>query len=377
MESPEDLVEPAPLKAATLARRPRSRVGKRRRPTTRAAGVEPPAVPVSPQPDRILQMAWGFAPPLIIGTALDCGIFDLLDRSPQTAEATAERTGCSVRGTKTLLDALVALECLVRQGECYALTEESAVFLVSTRPSYYGTYFTHMTRQLLPQWMRLPECVRTGRPVLNLNEGTGAQRFFAEFVESLFPLKYKSARLAGRHLGVGNATSRVSVLDVGAGSGVWGIALAHQSPHVRIHAVDWPAVLDVTRRVALRQGVADRLTTIAGDLLEVDLGKGHHVAIIGQIFCTEGLERSRRLLRRIFEALAPGGTVVISEFMPNEERTGPADALVFAVNMLVHTELGNTFTFGEISSWLSEAGFTNVRLLEAPAPSPLVLADRP
>ncbi len=331
----------------------------------------------APNADRVLQLAWGFAPPLITGTALQFGMFDLLDRSPETAEKVAERTGCSVRGTRAVLNALVGLELLVRRGDKYALTEESATFLVSTKPSYYGMYFTHMTRQLLPRWMQLPHSVKTGEPVFNVNEDPGAQKFFSEFVESLFPLNYKAARVVGKHLGIGNFSSRTSVLDVGAGSGVWGIALAHQSPHVRIYAVDWPAVLDVTRRVAIRQGVADRLTTVPGDLLQVDLGKGHHVAMIGHILHSEGPERSRRLLRRIYEALAPGATIVVSEFMPNEERTGPANALIFAVNMLVHSESGDTFTFNEISSWLTEAGFKGPRLLEAPAPSPLVLADRP
>ncbi|HWH70986.1 MAG TPA: methyltransferase, partial [Candidatus Sulfotelmatobacter sp.] len=91
---------------------------------------------------------------------------------------------------------------------------------------------------------------------------------------------------------------------------------------------------------------------------------------------SEGPERSRSLLRKVFEALAPGGTVVISEFMPNQDRTGPPNALIFAVNMLIHTEEGGTFTFEEISQWLQEAGFEQMRLLEAPAPSPLVLGTK-
>ena len=301
----------------------------------------------------------------------------MLDRSPETAATIAERTGCSLRGTRALLDALVGLEFLLRVGERYGLTDESAIFLVSTKPSYYGMYFTHMTRQLLPRWTHLAECVKTGRPISNLNDDTEGQKFFSEFVESLFPLHYRAARLVGRHLDIAKATSRVTVLDLGAGSGVWGIALAHQSPHVRIHAVDWPAVLEVTRRIAVRQGVADRLTAVAGDLLQADFGNGHQVAIIGHILHSEGPERSRRLLRRIFDALAPGGNIVISEFLPNEDRTGPPNALIFAVNMLVNTEVGDTFSFGEISSWLTEAGFKNPRLLVAPAPSPLILADRP
>ena len=329
-----------------------------------------------PTPDRILQIAWGYAPTLILETALKYGIFDLLDEAPKTSEELARQTGASMRGLKAVLNALVGLEFLSHKGDRYVLTPESAAFLVSARPAYYGTYFMHMTRHLMPRWMHLPEAVRSGRPVLAVNQEHAGQAFFAEFVESLFPLNYPAAKALGEHLDIPHVTAPISVLDIGAGSGVWGIALAHQSHHVTIHAVDWPEVLDVTRRVALRQGVADRLRTFPGDLMRADFGREHAVAIIGHILHSEGIDRSRQLLRRAFAALTPGGTLAISEFMPNDERTGPPNALIFAVNMLVHTEAGDTFTFSEISGWLKEAGFVNPRLLKVPAPSPLILATK-
>ncbi len=331
----------------------------------------------APTPERILQFAWGYAPPLILQTALNLRLFDLLDEGSKTVEALAHRTGASIRGLKAICNALVGLDFLTRKGKQYALTPESATFLVSTKPAYHGTYFMHMTRQLIPRWMKLDQAVRTGRPVLAANQENHGSVFFAEFVESLFPLSYKAARMLGEHLGVPRLVAPATVLDVGAGSGVWGTALAHLSPHIRIHAVDWPEVLEVTKRMVRRQGVADRLSVAAGDLLEADFGRGHQIAVIGHILHSEGPERSRRLLKKTFAALAPGGTIAISEFMPDDDRKGPPSALIFAVNMLVHTEAGGTFTFEEMSEWLRKAGFVNPRLLEAPAPSPLVLATKP
>jgi len=266
---------------------------------------------------------------------------------------------------------------LARKGECYVLTPESAAFLVSTKPAYHGNYFYHATRQLLPCWLKLKDAVRTGRPVVASNQSEMAPEFFAEFVESLFPLNYQAARVLGKHLGIPKLMAPLSVLDIGAGSGVWGIALAHQSPFVQVLAVDWPIVLEVTRRVARQQGIGERLRTVAGDLFEADFGGGHQVATLGHILHGEGRERSRQLVRKTFAALAPGGTIVIGEFMPNEQRTGPPNALIFAVNMLIHTEAGDTFTFSEIAEWLREAGFQEPRLLKVPAPSPLVLATKP
>jgi 2-polyprenyl-3-methyl-5-hydroxy-6-metoxy-1,4-benzoquinol methylase len=276
-----------------------------------------------------------------------------------------------------ILNALVGLGFLAKRGERYALTPESATFLVSSKPGYCGGFLRHLTRQVLPNWLHLNESVATGRPAVAGNDQAEGQQFFAEFVEGLFPLSYRAAQAVGEHLKIPRATSPVSVLDIGAGSGVWGIALAHQSAQVKIRAVDWPDVLKVTADVARRHGVGERLQTVAGDLLKADFGTGHQVATIGHILHSEGRDRSRQLLHKTFAALSPGGTVVISEFVPNEQRTAPPTPLIFAVNMLVHSEEGDTFTFREMSGWLREAGFVRPRLLEAPAPSPLVLATRP
>ena len=201
--------------------------------------------------------------------------------------------------------------------------------------------------------------------------------FFAEFVESIFPLSYAAAKALGEHLQISKAKKPVSVLDLASGSGVWGIALAEQSPRVHISAVDWPAVLMVTERIARRHHVGDRLTTIPGDLLKVRFGKNHQVATLGHILHSEGRERSRKLLQRTFQALAPGGTIAIMEFLVNHDRNDPVVGLLFAVNMLVNTEQGDTFSFEEISAWLREAGFVKPRQLDVPAVSPLVLASKP
>ena len=107
------------------------------------------------------------------------------------------------------------------------------------------------------------------------------------------------------------------------------------------------------------------------------MGQGHHVATLGHLLHSEGPDRVRALLRRSFGALAPGGVIAIQEFMPDDDRQGPPHPLIFAVNMLVNTEAGGTYTFAEIRAWLEEAGFVNARLLPVPAISPVVLANRP
>jgi ubiquinone/menaquinone biosynthesis C-methylase UbiE len=328
-------------------------------------------------PERLMQMSFGYAPPLIIEAAVKLRLFDLLDASPLPARQLAKKSGASVRGVTALCNALVGLRLLARKGDCYTLTPESAAFLVSHKPASHGSFFRHVSSQLIPKWLDLDKVARLGRPVAAVNSEKKGAAFFAEFVESIFPLSYAAAKTLGEHLQVPKAKQTVSVLDLAAGSGVWGVALAELSPHVRVTAVDWPTVLVVTKRIARRHGVGDRLTTVPGDLMKAPFGKNHRVATLGHILHSEGASRSRKLLKKTFNALAPGGTIAIMEFLVNKDRTDPAIGLLFAVNMLVNTEEGDTFSFEEISAWLREAGFTKPRLLNVPAVSPLVLATKP
>ena len=117
-------------------------------------------------------------------------------------------------------------------------------------------------------------------------------------------------------------------------------------------------MIPITRKTVGKFGLTERYSFIAGDLLKVDFGTGHTVATLGHILHSEGSERSRELLKKTFQALAPGGTIAIAEFLVNADRTGPLNGLFFAVNMLVNTDSGDTYSFEEISGWLKDAGFT-------------------
>jgi len=156
-----------------------------------------------------MQFAWGYAPPLILEAALNYRLFDLLDQAPLTVEELAAQSGASARGLTAILNALVGLEFLVKKGDRYALTPESAAFLISTKPAYHGGFFRHVIRQILPNWLQLTEAVRSGRPAVAGNQQEEGQKFFADFVEGLFPLSYTAAQVLGEHLGIPKATSRI------------------------------------------------------------------------------------------------------------------------------------------------------------------------
>jgi SAM-dependent methyltransferase len=169
----------------------------------------------------------------------------------------------------------------------------------------------------------------------------------------------------------------IRVLDIAAGSGVWGIGMAQRLPNVHVTAVDWPAVTPVTRKVAARFGVGDRLKTLDGDIAEVAFPTGNRVAMLGHILHSEGEARSRKLIKKVYDSLAPGGIVAILEFALNDDRGGPPMPLIFALNMLVHTQEGNAYSFGQMTEWLKEAGFGQVTQVQIPGPSPALVAVKP
>lgn len=325
-------------------------------------------------PERIMQFAWGYVPPLVLETAIHHRVFDVLDKGPMTAKEVEAATGASARGLRAIMNVLVGLNFLSKAEDGrYALTPESAAFLVSTKPGFQGGMLRHGSGQLIPKWLHLNEIVRTGKPQQAVNQEGDGSDFFQQFVVDIFPMSYPSATVLAKHL---QLKGGAKVLDLAAGSGVWGIALAQSSESATVTAVDWGEVLPVTQKMVARFRLTERFTFVAGDLMEAEFGQGHNVATLGHILHSEGEARSRKLLKKTFDALAPGGTIAIAEFLVNQDRTGPVGGLFFAANMLVNTDEGDTYSFEEIGGWLKEAGFTDARLLDAPGPSPLVLATK-
>ena len=328
-------------------------------------------------PERLMQFGFAYAPPLVIGAAVKNKVFDSLLNGSKTVEQVSGETGASVRGLRAVMNALVGLELLKKTGEKYSLVPESEAFLVDNKPGSLAGFFGMAATHLVPNWLQLADAVRTGRPPVPLNQEAPGSEFFAVLVENIIPMSYPAALALAEHLKIADSKHEMRVLDIAAGSGIWGIALAQQSPRVQVTAQDWPEMIPTTKRIVQKFGVADRLSYIKGDVLKADFGNDYDIATLSHILHTEGTERSRALLKKTFNALKSGGTIAIGEWLVNDERTEPLAGLIFAVNMLVHSEQGDTFSFNEIKSWLEAAGFKNAHTVEAPGPSPLVLATKP
>lgn len=328
-------------------------------------------------PERLQQFGFAYAPPLIISAAVNNKVFDTLQSGGKTIEQVAKESGASRRGVRAIMDALVGLELLKKDRQSrYSLTPESQAFLISEKPGTLSGFFGSILPVMISRWLRLKDIVRNGRPAVAVNQQTEGTEFFSQLVETIIPMSYAGAQKLADHLKIAKAKDEMHVIDLAAGSGIWGIALAQKSPRLRVTAVDWPGMIPTTKRITEKFGVRDRFDFIEGDLLEANFGNGYDVATLGHILHSEGEKRSRQLLKKAFRALKSGGTIAIAEWLVNDDRTKPLPSLMFSVQMLVNTEKGDTFSFNEIKSWLEEAGFKKVRKLEAPGPSPLILATK-
>src|SRR6184192_4557958 len=301
-------------------------------------------------PQRLMELSFAYAPPLIISAAVGNKIFDTLENGAKTAEQVAKETAASPRALRILMNALVGLDLLKkdRRGR-YSLTPESAAFLISEKPGTHAGFFGTIAPQLISRWLRLTDVVREGRPAIAVNQETEGTEFFSQLVERIIPMSYPPAQKLGDHLKLGKAKNEIRVLDLAAGSGIWGIALTQKSPRVRVTAVDWAGMIPTTKRVTEKFGARDRFDFIEGDLLKANFGNRYDIAILGHILHSEGEERSRQLLKKTFGALKPGGIIAVAEWLVNDKRTEPTHSRMFAVQMLVNTEHGDTFSFNEIN----------------------------
>lgn len=326
-------------------------------------------------PEQIMQMSFSFAPSRVLTAGIQLRVFSHIAAGSQTVAEIAQAAEASERGMRMLLDALVSLQLLSKSDERYELTPISAEFLVRDRPNYVGAMLeTELTWQA---WNHLTDAIRTGRPIRRVEAPDMAEQFFSILVRSLHVINRELARRAAQTLIAGTSRSGMQVVDVACGSGVWSIAIAEADPQARITAQDFPSVLNVTREYLRRHGVEDHYDFLPGDLNQVDFGEEKFdLALLGNIVHSEGERSSRTLFKRLHRALKAGGRIVIVDMVPNDERTGPPYALLFALNMLLNTEEGGTYTLAEYTSWLNEAGVGRVETADIGSHSPLIIGYR-
>jgi SAM-dependent methyltransferase len=326
---------------------------------------------VAPNPQRIMSFAFGFVPGVAVYSAIELGVFAAIAAGHDTVERLASACNSQPRGMQPLVHTLVSLGLLEWKEERLGLAADTQLFLVPGSPAYLGGVIAHQTREI-GAWAKLPETIAKGKPQGTVVEGDqddGA--FFAGFVDSLFNLNWPAAQAVARAL-----PPAQTAIDIGCGSAVWSLALAQAQPELQVVGVDRKLVLETVAAVfAERLGCASRYQYRAGNFRDVDLGKSD-VAFLGHILHSEGEAASRTLLRRIHEALNPGGVLVVAEMVASEPRGEDVFSNLFDLNMLMWTEDGTVFTRSQLEEMGREAGFVRFEWVQVPGPYPVLLAFR-
>ena len=154
------------------------------------------------KPDQIMRYAWGYAAPFILEAGVRNGLFDALADGPKTLAEVRDRTGASERGVRMILNALVGLGLLTKDGPTrYALTPEADAYLVSSKPGYLGGFLRHTSSHLIPKWLDLTEIVRTGRPAEAVNQEQAGSEFFRQVRRRPVPAQLRGGQRPGRRPG--------------------------------------------------------------------------------------------------------------------------------------------------------------------------------
>jgi SAM-dependent methyltransferase len=331
-----------------------------------------------PSPALFLEAATAYRRSAALRAAIELDLFTALADAPLDAGALAARCGVSPRGIRILCDALATLGILRKETAGYALTPDAAVFLNRTSPACMADAFLFLGSPHIEGAFRdLTAAVRRGgTPFDAANVLAPEHEFWLDFARAMAPMMAYPAESIAELLGATRAESW-RVLDIAAGHGMFGIAVARQNPNAVVTAVDWPGVLAIARSNAEAAGVAARFHALPGSAFEVEFGTGYDLVLLTNFLHHFDPATCEALLRRVHAALVPGGRAAALEFVPNDDRTGPPFAAMFALNMLVHTPGGDAYTLAELERMFRSAGFGPCELHPLPpGPQSVMIAPR-
>jgi ubiquinone/menaquinone biosynthesis C-methylase UbiE len=310
-------------------------------------------------PKTILDLSRNFMESRILLTGAELGLFDVLASEPLSAEALANKMNGNLRALTIVLDALSAMQFLVKEGGKYFCPPPLSVLLSKNNPESILPMVHHLAH-VWHRWSKLTDLIKNDEDPGKLAPSKGEDEMRA-FIGAMHAI---ASRLAPRVVAAVNPGSSRFLLDVGGASGTYTLAFLRAVPQMRATLFDRPEVIPIARERLEEGGVLDRVALAGGDFYRDEFPPGHDLAFVSAIIHQNSPEQNFDLYRKGFRALVPGGRIVIRDHILEPDRTQPRDGAIFAVNMLVGTSGGNTYTYEEVHSGLEQAGFTRIRLLQ-------------
>jgi predicted O-methyltransferase YrrM len=310
-------------------------------------------------PQTIPELARNFMESRILLTGAELDLFTLLTSGSLSAEEVASRTGADLRALTIVLDALAAMELLVKREGKYSCPPAISSLLSKDSPESVLPMVHHMAH-VWQRWSKLTDRVR-GKEEKDKDSAVPETSEIPAFIGAMHAI---AAKLAPRIVAAVGAGKARNLLDVGGASGTYTLAFLQAVPDMRATLFDRPEVIEMARKRLQEAGLLSRATLVGGDFYRDEFPGGYDLAWVSAIIHQNSPRQNLDLYRKIFRALTPGGKIVIRDHIMEPDRTRPRDGAIFAVNMLAATAGGNTYTCEEIQSGLAEAGFVRVRLLQ-------------
>lgn len=322
-------------------------------------------------PEQLRELVLGFQTSRVLLTAFELGLFEALAAGPLSSPDLAERIGTDPRATDRLLCVLHTLGLVEKSNGLYRNTDAAERYFVLSSPDYiYG--LAHLSERW-NNWNDLTKAVRQGA-MPERGEFTDWEPDLARnFISMLNQRGQVRASALLRHLDLRDVRS---VLDLGGGSGVFSLAFTRVREDIRATVFELPNIAPLTRGYLEELDDRDAVQVLEGNFLEDDIGSGYDLILLASIIHMFDLETNARLIQKCSKALRPKGQLVIQDYIMNEDRVGPDIGAMFAIHMLVSTPRGDTYTAGEIGSWMKRAGFDSPEIHELPVGSSVMIARK-
>lgn len=307
--------------------------------------------------------------------AIELDLFTAIAEGNTTVDAIAKRIQASQKGTRVLCDYLTVNGLLTKTDSHYGLTLDASVFLNRHSPAYMGSVTRFLgAPEVTANFSDLAAVVRKGGTLHDQGTVEPENPVWVEFAHSMAPMMRMTSELVAKLIAA-EISGECKVLDIAAGHGLYGIAVATENPKAHVVALDWAPVLAVAQQNAEKAGVQARFSKLAGSAFDVHLGSGYNVVLITNFLHHFDLPTNEAFLRKVHAAMAPGGIAVTVEFIPNEDRVTPHIQAGFAMMMLGTTPTGDAFTFSEYDRIFSNAGFKRNEMRElAPTPQRVIVS---
>ncbi|MCX5885812.1 MAG: methyltransferase [Proteobacteria bacterium] len=307
---------------------------------------------------RLQQISRGYWESSILFAGVKSGVFNILSSGFKSAGKISKTLKTDERATEILLNALATLGFLIKRGNQYRNYLLTSRYLVDGKKDYRGNTLLH-SLDMWNTWGMLSEVLYSGIPATDLVRKLGTDRervehFICAMDEHAQEPSEKIARLV-------RPKSIKKFLDVGGGPGTYCLALLKRNPEISATIVDLSLPLQIAKRLARERGLTRSLQFIEGDFLKVNFGNGYDLILMSHILHSNSPEDCEILIHKGYCALQKGGRLLIHDFILNEDKVSPPSAAIFAVNMLVNTQKGRTYTKMEITEWMKKAGFREIR----------------